>query len=389
MGKFSRKVARDKVRQQGAVEKKEVSGLEAVMTEQVKNEQYLEALDSMAKLAGHNCQDPEVMYLGAVCYFMTGDYDRAAKWVDNTLSYAPAHVKARILLARICIAKERTGDGLTVVDFILENEKAVLEQTDEEALEELLEYYVRSEPEKIRERYPHIAEFMKMPWQAETDNPLAKAQEAIAALKGKMEAGTEKVRAKAAETDNPLAKAQEAIAALKGKMEAGTEEVRAKAEIDNPLAKAQEAIAALKGKMEAGAEKVRAKAAETDNPLAKAQEAIAALKDKMQAEPAKAVCTEEKETTAEDVLASLCTKQMPLLEKIKICNAFAGSYYYQGDFVSASLLLEEALQLDSSQPATLRNLACTAYALGNLAKAQEYASQMPFMDFLLLDKLRQ
>ena len=326
MGKFSRKVARDKVRQQGAVEKKEVSGLEAVMTEQVKNEQYLEALDSMAKLAGHNCQDPEVMYLGAVCYFMTGDYDRAAKWVDNTLSYAPAHVKARILLARICIAKERTGDGLTVVDFILENEKAVLEQTDEEALEELLEYYVRSEPEKIRERYPHIAEFMKMPWQAETDNPLAKAQEAIAALKGKMEAG---------------------------------------------------------------AEKVRAKAAETDNPLAKAQEAIAALKDKMQAEPAKAVCTEEKETTAEDVLASLRTKQMPLLEKIKICNAFAGSYYYQGDFVSASLLLEEALQLDSSQPATLRNLACTAYALGNLAKAQEYASQMPFMDFLLLDKLRQ
>jgi tetratricopeptide (TPR) repeat protein len=104
--------------------------------------------------------DAAAMYDGAYAYFMLNDYDRAAQWVDNTLQYAPDHIAARILLARLCILQDRTDDGLAVFDFILSHYGAGLTDGQRKSCDEILSYYGRNDALKLKEQYPHIASFL-------------------------------------------------------------------------------------------------------------------------------------------------------------------------------------------------------------------------------------
>ena len=102
MGKASRKYNRGKNRkqeaQQAKMQEQEKRELGARMMENVEKEAYAEALDVLAEMIEKKLYDPEYMYEGARCYFMTGDYERATQWLDNTLQFEPNHVAATCII---------------------------------------------------------------------------------------------------------------------------------------------------------------------------------------------------------------------------------------------------------------------------------------------------
>lgn len=192
MGKASRKLMKKQLKVQMEERASQMTTLKEKVHALVEQEKYSEAINTMAGLAELKCMDPEVMYEGAFCYFMMGDYDRAANWINNTLTYAPEHIMARILLARLCILQERTGDALAIFDHVLDQAESMLDEETREEVEEILEYYGRNEPEKLLVHYPHIAAFLGLeeaaapmaeaaPTTGKTD-AVTKTQEAIAAM---------------------------------------------------------------------------------------------------------------------------------------------------------------------------------------------------------------
>ena len=369
MGKASKKLIKNQQKNKADNLRREVVSLKDKMLTAVEEERYEDALETMAELAGDKCMDPEVMYNGAVCYFMTGDYERTAKWLDNTLRYAPDHVQARVLLARLCILEERTEDGLAIFDFVLENWADNLADDVQEEIEEILEYYARNEADKLRRRYPHIAAFMKL--EEGTAGAAAAPQEAAAAPLQKAQAAVEALKKLMAKTET-----SHETAAAEPVLPAETEQAASTA---GAAAKAQSAVAALKNLMakteikETG-EKI-SNAAEAK--LAQTQEALRKLMPKE--EPADAVPQQ-----ARDILQ----QSISVVEKIRLLNAKAGEAFAANHLAEAQSLLQAALELDSCEDATLRNLALTAIAGGNRKQAIAYALRMTTADFLLLDRLR-
>lgn len=166
MGKSKRKLNRDRTKringQENKIQEQQKKELQAKMMQLIKLEEYAEALNILAEMIEKKIYDPELMYQGANCYFMTGDYERAIQWLDNTLQFEPNHVAARLLLARICILEDRVKDGLAIYDFILEHYLSALQSEQREDMEDILEYYARNEADMIRQDFPYIARFMQL-----------------------------------------------------------------------------------------------------------------------------------------------------------------------------------------------------------------------------------
>ena len=190
MGKASRRFNRGKNRKQTVQETKaqnaEKQTYEAQMKALMDNEQYADALNVLAEMIQEKIYDAEDMYRGAYCYFMTGDYARAAQWLTNTLSFAPTHVAARLLLARICILEDRTDDGMAIYDFVLEHYESSLDEEQREDMEDILEYYVEEDKAHVREAYPHVAAFMHI---GAAEAPAAKAPAASVNIQAQAPAG--------------------------------------------------------------------------------------------------------------------------------------------------------------------------------------------------------
>ena len=139
---------------------------------QMADEEYGEALGTVAAMIEQGIEDPDAFYDASYAYFMSGDYERATQWVDNTLRLAPQHLGARILLARICFLEERTSDGLAIAEFVLKNYAASLSAEDKEELAEMLDCYGTTKEDEIRAGYPAIARFLQV------DDAAPKAQTA-------------------------------------------------------------------------------------------------------------------------------------------------------------------------------------------------------------------
>lgn len=140
---------------------------------QMEDEEYAEALGTVAAMIEKGIRDADVFYDAAYSYFMSGDYERATQWVDNTLRLAPEHVKARILLARICLLQDRASDGLAIFEFVLKNYAAALSAEDREDLSEVLDYYGTTKEDEIRAGYPAIAKFLQLDGAASAAQPEA------------------------------------------------------------------------------------------------------------------------------------------------------------------------------------------------------------------------
>ena len=166
MGKSKRKMNRDRTKRVTGQESKEQEQqkreLHTQMMKLIESEEYAEALNVLAQMIEKKIYEPELMYQGANCYFMTGDYERAIQWLDNTLQFEPNHVAARLLLARICILEDRAKDGMAIYDFILEHYLPALQPEQREDVVDILEYYARNEAEMIRQDFPYIARFMQL-----------------------------------------------------------------------------------------------------------------------------------------------------------------------------------------------------------------------------------
>ena len=153
---------------------------------QMADEEYGEALGTVAAMIEQGIEDPDAFYDASYAYFMSGDYERATQWVDNTLRLAPQHLGARILLARICFLEERTSDGLAIAEFVLKNYAASLSAEDKEELAEMLDCCGTTKEDEIRAGYPAIARFLQVDdaapkAQTEAFQPLAQQVQRIEA----------------------------------------------------------------------------------------------------------------------------------------------------------------------------------------------------------------
>lgn len=119
MAKIRNKIAGNRLKKQAIKQVKTFKDLKGDMQVLVEAEDYVAAMDVMADIAANGKIDAEVMYWGALCYFRTGDYERASRWINNALTYDGKGLKERILLSAICIADGRYEDGIKVMEAVL------------------------------------------------------------------------------------------------------------------------------------------------------------------------------------------------------------------------------------------------------------------------------
>ena len=160
MGRANRKMNKNKKKKEQEMQSAMVQKLREELNTLFAEEKYSDVINKLAELVQAGDHDPEMLYDGAYSYFMIGDYERAAGMVENVLTFAPGHLAARILLARICILEDRTDDSLAIFDFVLEHSESQLTQEQREDMEDILEYYGRNEAEHLQADFPHVAAFL-------------------------------------------------------------------------------------------------------------------------------------------------------------------------------------------------------------------------------------
>lgn len=328
MAKLANKIKNNKVQNMNG---NEMMNLKAKMKNQVDDCKYTEAMDIMAELASKKLMDSEIMYMGAYCYMMTGDNERAVKWISNILSYEPNNVKARILLARICIMEDRTDEALQILAMVINNLQNKMDEEDNQELEEILEYYRYSEPEMLIEKYPVIAKFvgLEVPEMQEEAVP-AEEEPAV---------------------DEATARAKAAVAKLRALLNSKKQE-------EQTAAPAQAAV-----------------------PEVQPQP----VEEKVECETN---ATSEDSVDVNAISQQIMSKPVSVKDKIKLFNTFAAGCYVSGDYQSAFDLLSGALTLDSSDPMIIKNLAYVCAAAGENEQAMEFVSKLPMVDFGLLKNIK-
>ena len=389
MGKAARRMKKKEEQAKAAETRQENARWEEKLKKQMAAGQYAEAIETLAELVKGNDIKPEFMYDAAYAYFMVGDYERAGQWINNTLTYEPGNIPVRILLARLLILQEREDDGLAIFDFVLDKGLAALTEEQKDEIEEIVEFYGRSEREKVQRNYPHIAAFLKLEAAAPGTRDVGSI---LASLKAKVAAAGEAA-------GNAV---EEATAAVKPALAAGA-------------AKAGEAAAAIKPELEARAEAAAKKPAEILASLKKRiaevsserkaaeQPTSASPSEKFEAPPAPAASSAASTTTAtatakapappsvaaaELVKENIRRKNLPAADQAELLNSFAGGYYYQGDLAAAEMLLAAAIELGEPTDGTLRNMALVQMEMGKREEALRIASRMRLADFPLLRLLR-
>lgn len=386
MGKAARRMKKKEEQAKAAGVRQENARWEEKLKKQMAAEQYAEAIETLAELVKGNDIKPEFMYDAAYAYFMVGDYERAGQWINNTLTYEPGNIPVRILLARLLILQEREDDGLAIFDFVLDKGLASLTEEQKDEIEEIVEFYGRSEREKVQRNYPHIAAFLKLEAAAPGTRDVGSI---LASLKAKVAAAGEAA-------GNAV---EEATAAVKPALAAGA-------------AKAGEAAAAIKPELEARVEAAAKKPAEILASLKKriaevsgekkaAEPSAAAPAEKFAVSPAASSATSATTAAAvakapappsvaaaELVKENIRRKNLPAADQAELLNSFAGGYYYQGDLTAAEVLLTAAIELGEPADGTLRNMALVQMEMGKREEALRTASRMKLADFPLLRLLR-
>ncbi|MBE6099286.1 MAG: tetratricopeptide repeat protein [Anaerovibrio sp.] len=320
MGSFKNKINNNKKKKQEHATTNELIQLKKKMKEQYSTGEYVAAMDTMAEIAERKKMDPEIMYMGASCYFMTGDYERAAKWVNNTLNYDSQNIAARLLLARLCFVEDKVDDGFAILNFVVEKNIGVIRDEEKKTLIEMLGYCNDKMPSML-EKYPSLMEYYK-------ENHIDSASMYVA----------------------PKVIQQTKVVSEPPKAETTDESgnTKAKAAVDR--------LKALLNKSKGNAPKAKlTRVTEMNNSTSQDQETDVVL-----------------------------NSDISLREKISQLNNLAGKKYLNGDFAGAVSILTKALEIDRHDSLVLKNMAYAFVAMGEKDKALEYASAMPMVDFALL-----
>ena len=329
MGSFKNKINNRKKKKLENEALNELIDLKKTMKAQFEAGEYVEAMDTMAKIAEHKKMDPEVMFMGATCYFMTGDHERAAKWVNNTLAYDPNNVGARILLARLCFIEDKPDNGFAVLSFVVDNQQTYLKDKDKEKLLEMLEYCHNNMKDAMQE-YDSLVEYFNANYVA----PAAFTAPVAAKTEGSSDnVGQSKAKA-----------AVDRLKALLNKSKGNKTEGNQVEQISTAKPVAQPAV---------------------DNS------------DKTIRE------------SSTDIIAKVMGSEISLREKIRSLNNFAGGLYVNEDYEDAFALLKKALEIDAHDPFVLKNMAFTCLAMGDKEKALKYASAMSMVEFGLLRAIQE
>lgn len=330
MSRASRRISKRKQKEQRARDIEQHASMKEQIRSLYADMKYAEVINTLADFVSAGGRDAEVYALGAWSYYRMGDYERAGKWVDVTLTEDPRNISVRILLAHLCLHADRVNDALAVLDLILQQASALSEQETDE-IRDMLAYYGKHEAEMLREEYPACWSFLQEKRAAHDEAALPAPGKGEKSVQRVLQELKKRVKQEAAETseaplpDEPVEERKSA-----GESRSLPEEAAGEADVQ----------------------------AEAARPL-------------------------------DDILADISQRQVSLAEKIQLLHSFAGAAYWQGDYAEAKALLMEALRIDEKDEATLRNLAFTLAALGDKEKAVAIAARMKRADFALLWMLQQ
>lgn len=276
MGKHSKNIKKNRQGHKAAEEKQAVKQYLSRIKMEMEDGEYAQVIETLAEMIEKKYIEPEAMYCGAYSYYMLNDYKRATDWVDNVLRYAPNHLQARLLLAKICELEERWSDVFAIYEMILENWMGKLSADDQEEIKDMMDEAEQEEISFDAQKYPYLANFC-----SPAPQPVFK------------------VEIKETKVDPP-------------------------AEVKDQFPSAEE--------------------------------------------------------NRDKVLAS----GISLQEKVRLLNVFAAGYFLEKDYADAELLLQAALQIDSSSNETLRNMIILQNDMGNTETRDKLMAKLLVPDFLLL-----
>lgn len=385
MARLKNKINKNRMKKRNNQAKQVLTSLKHDMQQFMEAEDYTAAMDVMAEMAANKQMDGEIMYWGAQCYFFTGDFERAEKWVNNALNNGYNSVGVKMLLATLCMTEERNKDAFKLCDAVLNEGIEGMSKQDQEIFDNFMDNISYGYDELVSE-HPKISEyFQKKQAETEADSPVNKLKQI---LKDK----------ESDELRPPQAKVQE--------------EVKTEQEKTPTEDKAQAALARLRQLLSKKKDSEEKQAVEEVNEVQEPAEAIItrevvvpeSVKEKEEITPDVQQVEENQPIVGEsdnvqqndaekvdvsDTLTKIAAKGISLVEKVRLINVFAGVCYQQGDYQSAFDLLSAALELDGQDAATLKNIAYTCLSAGEQEQAMSFAAKLPVVDFALLYALKQ
>ncbi len=385
MARLKNKINKNRMKKRNNQAKQVLTGLKHDMQQFMEAEDYTAAMDVMAEMAANKQMDGEIMYWGAQCYFFTGDFERAEKWVNNALNNGYNSVGVKMLLATLCMTEERNKDAFKLCDAVLTEGIEGMSKQDQEIFDNFMDNISYGYDELMSE-HPKINEYLqKKQADTEVNSPVNKLKEI---LKGKDMKEAEPQQAKVQEevktepekTPNED-KAQAALARLRQLLSKNkdSEEKQVVEEVNEVQEPAESTIT----------REVIAPVAVQDK-----EEIIPEIQRVEENQPVVEESDDVQQNEAEkvdvsDTLAKIVAKEISLVEKVRLINVFAGVCYKQGDYQSAFDLLSAALELDGQDVATLKNIAYTCLSAGEQEQAMSFAAKLPVVDFALLYALKQ
>lgn len=376
MARLKNKINKNRMKKRNNQAKQVLNGLKHDMQQFMEAEDYTAAMDVMAEMAVKKQMDGEIMYWGAQCYFFTGDFERAEKWVNNALNNGYNSVGLKMLLATLCMSEERNEDAFKLCEAVLTEGIEGMSKQDLEIFDNFMDNISYGYDELVAQ-YPNISEyFQKKQADKKINSPVNKLKDI---LKGKEMKEAEPQQAKVQEevktelekTPNED-KAQAALARLRQLLSKNKEQV---VEGNNEVQKPVESTIISEAVQEK--EEITPEIQQVESP----QPIVEELDNVQQ--------NETEKVDVSDTLAKIAAKEISLSEKVRLINVFAGVCYQQGDYQSAFDLLSAALELDGQDVATLKNIAYTCLSAGEQEQAMSFAAKLPVVDFALLYALKQ
>ena len=402
MSSTAKKILRQQAKKQAGQRAASAAARREEVTRLIDGGKYADAVDLIAELVSDKIVDADLCCQLATCYFMTGDFDRAGKWIENTFYYNPGHLGSRMLLGRLCLMENKIEDAFKIFEYILRNYSGVLTEDDRITIEDSLFAYYRLEEDNIRKNYPLLAKFMDIPPAEEPDEGDAASQngpdgqeEAPAPEESKPKitvmslddikknittAVTGSAKVIKDSLSDAVALGRETVQEKAGEVR---ESVREKAgevrdSVREKVAEVREQIGSIdsgsiKDTLDSLKERINsaAKAGEEEAPRAGAVSAFEA------SEAAEYAPDEETPET-------ITGRSIALTAKLRLLNFFAGAHYVDGNIAKALDFLTAALAIDENDEATIKNLAVVKAAKGDRDGALQLAAQLPAADLALL-----
>lgn len=389
MAKMKKKINKNRMNKKNVQAQQVFTGLKHDMQQLMAEENYVDAIDVMAEMATNRQMDGEVMYWGAQCYFMTGDFERAEKWVNNALNNGYNTAGLKMLLATLCMAEERDEEGFKLCDIALAEGMGEMSIQEKEILDDFMDNISYGYDELVA-KYPKIREYLQ---QDKNDSESHSAVSKLRQLMAEESKPEQEAAPVAADKAEPVVskeestnedKAQAALARLRQLL------AKNKAADESPKEESaeQQAGPVITRETIASDDTAEDKEIQPEIPQAEAEQPAAEPEAAGQSVENLAEQSNAAEFDVAGTLEQVLAKEISLAEKVRLINVFAGACYQSGDYQSAFDLLSAALEIDGQDAATLKNIVYTCLSAGEKEQALSFAAKLPIVDFGLLYALK-